>query len=171
MTAQSAAVEVHTLSHYDTKSGLLAVSDGGGKIWVRERGGEWQRGLKGGRGLIFFTDDDSGRWEPEFGSGGLENLHRFIDELPFDDHGRFSRKAQASLFAINLFNAFFSPWRRTRLISAFLGGQGAGKSTAQRLTGRLLVGPRFEASDVCADREDAFIAAITNKVVYAIAGC
>jgi ABC-type enterochelin transport system ATPase subunit len=60
---------------------------------------------------------------------------------------------------------------RTRLISAFLGGQGAGKSTAQRLTGRLLVGPRFEASDVCADREDAFIAAITNKVVYAIAGC
>jgi hypothetical protein len=126
LTAQSAAVEVHTLSHYDTKSGLLAVSDGGGKIWVRERGGEWQRGLKGGRGLIFFTDDDSGSWEPEFARG---------------------------------------------LISAFLGGQGAGKSTAQRLTGRLLVGPRFEASDVCADREDAFIAAITNKVVYAIAGC
>ena len=66
LTAQSAAVEVHTLSHYDTKSDLLAVSDGGGKIWVRERGGEWQRGLKGGRGLIFFTDDDSGSWEPEF---------------------------------------------------------------------------------------------------------
>ncbi len=60
LTAQSAAVEVHTLSHYDTKSDLLAVSDGGGKIWVRERGGEWQRGLKGGRGLIFFTNDDSG---------------------------------------------------------------------------------------------------------------
>ena len=38
LTVQSAAVEVHTLSHYDTKSGLLAVSDGGGGIWVRERG-------------------------------------------------------------------------------------------------------------------------------------
>jgi hypothetical protein len=124
--------------------------------------------LNGECGLIFFTDDDSERWEPEFASGDLENLHWFIDELPFDDHGRFSRKAQASLFAMNLFHAFFPPWRRTRLISASLGGQGAGKSTGQRLTGRLLVGPPFEASDVRADREDAFFAAITNKVVYAI---
>ena len=43
------------------RQGVRKVSDGGGKIWVRERGGEWQRGLKGGRGLIFFTDAGQAR--------------------------------------------------------------------------------------------------------------
>src|SRR5262245_29386601 len=63
---------------------------------------------------------------------------------------------------------FFPPLRRTRMILACLGPQGSGKSTALRLTGRLLLGSRFDVTGLHRDREDAFIAAVTNRIVCAL---
>src|SRR5262249_49601550 len=34
-------VDVHTLTFFDPATGRLAVSDGAGGVWVRDRGGRW----------------------------------------------------------------------------------------------------------------------------------
>ena len=47
--------EIHTLSHYDERTGMLAVSNGGSGMSIRERGGCWQRALNGENGIVFRT--------------------------------------------------------------------------------------------------------------------
>ena len=60
--------EIHTLSHYDERTAMLAVSDGGSGMWIRERGGSWQRALNGENGIVFRTHLDADPWEPQFKS-------------------------------------------------------------------------------------------------------
>jgi hypothetical protein len=161
------SVEVYTLSHYEPKSGLLVVSDGGRGVWMRERRGKWTRGFNGDDGLFFFTETESEPWDPEF-SPSSDNLGWFKNQFLFSDYGRIWREDQASLYMMNVFHWFFPPLRSNRLIAGFLGAPGSGKTTGQRLTGCLLVGNRFQVSDVRSDHEDGFVAAITNRIVYAI---
>src|SRR5262249_26171553 len=52
-----------------------------------------------------------------------------------------------------------------RVVPAFLGRQGSGKSTGERLIGRLISGPQFEVMLVQRDRQDDFTAAVTNLVI------
>ena len=47
-----------------------------------------------------------------------------------------------------------------------MGPQGSGKSTACRLIGRFLLGEEFDVSGIRKEKEDAFIAAITNRVIH-----
>jgi ABC-type multidrug transport system ATPase subunit len=54
------------------------------------------------------------------------------------------------------------------MIPCFLGGQGSGKTTAIRLIGRLLLGPTFDVTGIQRDREDAFTAAVTNRLVLGL---
>jgi len=56
--ARTKAVPVHTLAHFDAANGLLAVSDGGPGVWLRERGGNWQLTANGENGFLFLTDPD-----------------------------------------------------------------------------------------------------------------
>ena len=63
---------------------------------------------------------------------------------------------------------FFPPLRRTRVIPAFLGPQGSGKTSGVRLYGRLLLGEKFDVTGVQRDREDAYVAAITNRTVLGL---
>lgn len=127
---------------------MLAVSDGGSAIRRREHGGQWQRFYNGSEGLLFFTDTQAIAWEPEFSRNHAVNLRWFFEQFPFSDRGKLFREAQLLLFTVNLFHLFFPAFRRTRMIPAFLGVQGSGKTTAMRLIGRLFAGTRFEVSDV-----------------------
>jgi hypothetical protein len=164
--------EVHTLSYYDETTGMLAVSDGGRAMWIRERGGHWQRALNGENGIVFRTDPDADPWEPEFpsnpDSGELTHLNRFMEQFPFVSYNDVSADCQRALLLMNLLQRFFPPLARTNLIPTFLGPPGSGKSTAQRLLGRLLVGLRFELSDLNAERHEGFVAAITNRLVHGV---
>ena len=158
--------DVHVLSHFDPDSGLLAVSDGGSGIWFRERRGEWERGNNGDNDLLFLTDSESTAWEPDFRGGG-EALSWFINQHSFAQQP-LSRQDQRALFEIWLLHQFFPRLRRTKLIPACLGPQGSGKSTMARTLGCLFVGANFELTGVNRDKEDAFVAAVTNRIVLGL---
>src|SRR5208282_3191546 len=164
--------KVHTLSHYDETTGRLDVSNGGSGMWIRERGGHWQRALNGENGIVFRTDPDADPWEPEFPSnpesGELEQLDWFMKQFPFVSYSDVSPDCQRALLRMSMLQRFFPPLALTNLIPTFLGPPGSGKSTAQRLLGRLLVGARFELSDLNAERQDGFVAAITNRLVHGV---
>ncbi|HEV2170187.1 MAG TPA: hypothetical protein VGR40_04525, partial [Candidatus Binatus sp.] len=164
--------ELRTLSHYDETTGTLAVSDAGSGMWVRERGGDWQYARNGANGVVFRTDPEAEPWAPEFPSNPdpavFEHLRWFLQQVPIVPRQDLWAHDQRILLEMAMLQRFFPPLARTRLIPAFLGPPGSGKSTAQRLIGRLLVGPRFELSDLRADGYDGFVAAITNRVIYAI---
>jgi hypothetical protein len=166
------AREVHTLSHYNEATGLLAVSDGGRGVWVRERGGHWQHALNGNNGIVFRTDPDADPWDPEISSksdsGELEHLDWFMNQFPFIFCDDVFPDAQRALLRMSLLQRFFPPLARTNLIPTFLGPPGSGKSTAQRLIGCLLVGPRFQLSDLKGENYDGFVAAITNRLVHGV---
>lgn len=134
---RSARCEVHTLSHYDEKTGMLAVSNGGSGTWIREPGSRWQRTLNGENGLVFRTDPDADPWEPAFpssaDSGELEQLDWFMKQFPFVVYevGAYHSKdispnVQRNLLRMCLFQRFFSSLACTNLIPTFLGPPGQG---------------------------------------------
>lgn len=162
---QGKLVEVHTLSHYDAQARVLTISDGSGGVWRREQRGKWQEGRNGDDGILFLTEPDAARWVPEFGrEGHLQWLLEQINFCPLP----LTVKEQRTFFFVWLLHQFFPSLRRTRTIPAWLGPQGSGKSTVCRLTGRLLLGEAFDVSGVRKEKEDSFIAAITNRVLHAI---
>jgi hypothetical protein len=154
---------VHTLAHWDQQNAVLALSDGGPGVWVYQNQ-TWKQGLNGDNGLFFLNDADAVAFEPRF-DAGREELDWFLAQIPFAKHGELTIEDQRILYTVTLLQLFFPPLRRTAVIPAFLGPQGSGKSTAMRLTGRLLLGPRFDVMGLRADKEDAFVAAVTNRLV------
>jgi hypothetical protein len=161
--ARTKPVDVHCFAYFDIERGFLAVSDGGPGVWFRERGGQWTRTWNGQRHLLFFTEPDAVPFEPDFDAAPGE-LDWLLEQIPFAS-GTLSVDEQRNAMIISLLQLFFPPLRRTAIIPAFLGPQGAGKSTALRIIGRFLVGPQFDVTQVRADREDAFIASVTNRLV------
>ncbi len=156
-------VDVHTLAYYSPETGLLAISDGDGGVWFREPGGQWEFTHNGDNGLLFLTEPEATSWVPDFGGSG-GSLKWFLSRAMLASEP-LTRNEQQTLFYLNLLHQFVPPLRRTRMIPAFLGPQGSGKTTALRLTGRLLLGPGFEVTGLHRDREDAFVAAVTNRTV------
>lgn len=166
-TSQEAPlVEVHTLAWFDPASGVLAISDGGEGMWVHEQGGAWKYGQNGDHDLLFLTEPEATPWTPEFGANG-EALQWFLSQFLFAAHP-LSRDDQQTLFHLWFLQQFFPRLRRTRVIPACLGPQGSGKTTAERLPGRLLLGPHFDVSGIHREREDAFVAAVTNRVIFGL---
>jgi hypothetical protein len=167
-TARTAGVvEVQTLAAYDMRPGTLAVSDGGAGVWVHERGAPWTLTYNGDNGLLFLTEPDAQAVVPELDAGD-EVIRWFLDRFTFAQHHCLSRDDQQTLFTVFLMHQFFPPLRRTRATPVNLGAQGSGKTTALRLTGRLLLGPGFEVTGLQRDKEDAFVSAITNRTVVGL---
>jgi hypothetical protein len=111
-------------------------------------------------------DADATAWEPEFSAGDADE-EWWLSQFLFDSDG-FSLEDRRVLLLLWIRQQFFPPLRRTRVISAFLGAQGSGKTSGVRLIGRLLVGAKFDVTGVQRDREDAFVAAITNRIVLGL---
>jgi hypothetical protein len=164
--ARTRPVEVHCLAHFDVSRGFLAVSDGGPGVWFRERGGQWTRGWNGEEGFFFFTEPDAVPFEPDF-NAAPEDLDWLLEQIPFA-HGTLTTEEQRDTLLICLLQLFFAQFRRTAVIPSFLGPQGAGKSTALRIIGRFLTGPQFDVTQLRADKEDAFVASVTNRLVCGI---
>jgi hypothetical protein len=163
---ESRLTEVHTFAYFDSERGVLAVSDGGGGVWVHQRGRDWKLQNNGDDGLLFLADPHAKPWVPDFAHDGYE-LEWFLSQFTFAN-SPLSAEDHRTLMFIYLIQQFFPPLRRTRMIPAFLGPQGSGKTTAMRLVGRLLVGPEFDVTGLQRDREDAFIAAVCNRVIVGL---
>lgn len=159
-------VPIHTFSFYDAASGMLAVSDGGTGVWCRERRGNWEFHHNGDNGILFATDCDVQPWVPEFGEDG--DLAWFLEQFSFDPGKGLNLEEQKTLVLVWLLQNLFPILRRTRNIPACLGPQGSAKTSAMRMVGRLFCGPNFDVTDLSAEREDAFIAAVCNRVVVGL---
>jgi hypothetical protein len=158
--------ELHAFSHYDTVSGCLAVSDGGPGIWRREPGGRWELSKNGQDGLYFLADPEATPWAPDFGDPAADV--QYLRLLLLSAEQGLAPEVGRHLVQIWLCHQYSPALRRTRIIPCFLGGQGSGKSTAMRLIGRLLVGPNFDVTGVQRDKEDAFVAAVTNRMILGL---
>jgi hypothetical protein len=159
-------VEVHTFAHFEKRTGLVAVSDGATGIWVREHGGDWQLRNNGDDDLLFLADSQVKPWVPDF-SGDGSALEWFLSQFLFAN-SPLAAEDYRILILIWLLQQIFPSLRRTRMIPAFLGPQGSGKTTAMRLLGRLLVGPGFDVTGLQSGREDAFVASVCNRVVLGL---
>jgi hypothetical protein len=157
---------VHTFAKFDIDTGFLAVSDGASGVWVRERGGDWEFCLNGENDLLFLTDSSATAWIPVF-AGDRDALRGYLDQFMFADAPLTAHDCR-TLLLVWLLQQFFPALQRTRMIPAFLGPQGSGKTTGERLIGRLLVGQDFDVTGVQREREDALIAAITNRVMVGL---
>ena len=164
--ARTKAVEVHTLAHYDLQTGLLVVSDGAGGVWRRERRGKWESGYNGDDGILFLTDLDAAAWEPQFKRDGA--LAWLLNQLLLDNDPVLTCNEQKTLMVVWLLHNFFPALRRTRVIPAFLGPMGSGKTSTMRMIGTLFCGPEFDVTSFSRDREDAFVAAVSNRVIVAL---
>ncbi|MFZ0679159.1 hypothetical protein [Candidatus Binatus sp.] len=162
--AQSKPVEINSFAYFSPDRGVLAVSDGGPGVWIRERGDTWHHVWNGEQGLLFFTEPDAALWEPEF-DATPEALDWFLAQIPFAPHEELTVEDQRAAYLTVLLQLFFPCFKRTCVIPAFLGPQGSGKSTAMRITGRFLIGPQFDVTGLRGDKEDAFVVAVTNRLV------
>jgi hypothetical protein len=63
---------------------------------------------------------------------------------------------------------FFPALRRTRIIPAFLGPMGSAKTSTMPMIGILLCGAEFDVTGLSRGREDAFVAAVSNRVIVAL---
>jgi hypothetical protein len=159
-------VDVETFAHFDLKSGFLYVSDGAGGIWMRERGGDWKEAHNGDGGVFFLTEREATPFIPEFRPDRAA-LQWFL-ECFLLANGQISADDARVLLSIYILHQYFPSLRKTRVIPAFLGPQGSGKTSAERLVGRLLIGPEFEVTGIRRDKEDAFVAAVSNRVVLGL---
>jgi hypothetical protein len=159
-------VPVRVLAAYNQESGALAVSDGAGGVWRRERLERWERAVNGDGGIFFLTYGKGDPWQPEFGHP--EALDWFFERMSFDPAGNLTRAEYATLMRVFMLSLFFPPLRRTRPIPAFLGIKGSGKTSAIRMIGRLLEGDSFEVTDVRENNEDGYIAAVCNSTVLGL---
>lgn len=164
IAARTEAVEVHTFAYFDPVTGFLAVSDAGTGVWIRERNGKWTFQYNGDNDLLFLTEQDAEAFEPDFTASG-ENLSWFLDQFLLADHDPLSIEDQKTLLLVELLHEFFPALRLTRMILAFLGAMGSGKTSGVKLIGRWKVGPRFQVSGLRKDKEDAFIAAVCNRTI------
>jgi hypothetical protein len=142
--ARTKPVEVHTLSFYDLRTRMLHISDGGGGVLKRERGADWEQGYNGDDGILFLTESEAQPWAVEFKRDGA--LAWLLNQFLLDNGGSLTCEEEKTLLVVWLLQNFFPALRQTRIIPAFLGPQGSGKTSAM----------------------DAFVAAISNRVVVAL---
>jgi hypothetical protein len=162
--ARTAPLKVHTLAHFEPETGFCAVSDAGSGVWARKRGGEWSYQHNGDNGLLFLTEPDAEAFQPAFDADG-GNLSWFLNLFLFAPHDALTAEDQKTLMLVNLLHEFFPALRRTRTIPCHLGPQSSGKTAALKLRGRLIVGSRFEVTGLRKEKEDAYIAAVCNRVI------
>ena len=168
-TAKDRALPIHSLAHFDVATGALSICNGTNQVWRRDpvSGGRiWQQRYNGEQGVLFYQDADAEPFEPELGLTGRENLDWFLNSLSFEDSPALSGDQQRRLFEVALYFQFFPPLRRNRLIPVMLGPKGSGKTTQLRRLARWLIGPAFDVILIEKEKQDGFVAGITNSLVH-----
>jgi TOTE conflict system, Archaeo-Eukaryotic Primase domain len=156
---------VHSLAYFNPQTKEHHISNGKGGMYSRSAGGSWEFRHNGENGIYFLTEPEAMEFKPDLNSTGA--LKWFFNQFLFkrtnstDDLTPDDAKL---LLEVWLAQQLFPSLRQTRMIPGNLGEQGSGKTSAAKLTGRLLIGPNFKVIGVKKDGERNWIAAVTNRV-------
>jgi hypothetical protein len=164
---ETPTAEVHVVGHYNRVSHIHYVSNGGAGLLMREKNGtKWVPSHNGTDSVYFYTDAASAEFNVEKVQGH-KNLDWFWSKFSFhrsEIASELTPSESKQLMATWLLQQLFPEFRRTRIIPAFLGPMGSGKTTAMKLLGGLILGRRFEPITIN-EKQENYIAAITRRVV------
>ena len=176
--AEKPRTQIHDLAYYDSSTGLIAVSDGGGRVWKRERGGPWKEQLNGEGGLLFYTSEHSNFWKPNIPDVVYETedwdrpanaFDGWLRRIPFDPSATLPPDRQRTALKIFILSLLFPSLRHTKPIPCFLGRSDATKSTVCRMIGRLLEGTQdWDTMKVVEKGEDILDLSLINHLVCGI---
>ena len=156
--------EIHKFAFYDSSNYVLYVYNNNDQIY-RLNGKEIKLVANGTDGVLFLKDDDWENFEyKEIGDGDF--LHQLIvHPINFvdGDHVNLSKHEQRNIFTIWLYTLFFESIQPTKPIQTFIGPKGSGKTTIQRIVGKMFFGSRFDVTPIAKD--DDFDATISNNYI------
>jgi DNA primase len=163
---------VSKFAFYHHEKHLLYVFNNADQIY-RLDGKEIKLVGNGTDGVLFLKDQE---WEPfEYkdigkdhrvrGQGGDFLLPQVVNLINFVDgaHVNLNKDEQRIMFMLWLKSLFFESLQPTKPIQTFLGPKGSGKTTVQRLLGKMLFGSSFDVTPIAKD--DDFDAAITHNYI------
>ncbi len=152
VSQQARITEVYGMAYNDVALDTIAINDFGGGMWIRNRGGKWKWQPNGYNGILFWQPSAPIEpWKPLFGKGPVEDEQhlRWFIEQPHFAEDILSVEDQRLIFRALLLAPFFPSLSRIRPIQAHLGlnrqrQHDTGKTSAGKIIGLLLVGPKFE---------------------------
>ena len=169
--------EIHNIAYYDEVTGTLAVSNGCGAYWSRERGGQWVRHVNGD-GLLFFAEREFQPWEPALPEGGVQEsfdpdragnaLDAMLYSMNLEQKRDLTVADQRLLLKVWITALLFPSLMRTRPIPCFLGEAGSGKTTASRMIGRLVQGMKWDVTSVSDRTEGDFPSQVMSKLIMCV---
>jgi 5S rRNA maturation endonuclease (ribonuclease M5) len=163
-TAQAALISRYT--HYDKDKAILYLGNHP-EYYLRITPTEITT-VPNGTDQLYFSMDwrfDSFEYDPTVAAGGESFAHEvLVDSISFDDgdNSILNREEQATLYWHCILALHFLTASRTKPPLTFLGEPGSGKTTALRILGTALFGPRFEVMSPSSDERD-IVAAITRQ--------
>ena len=154
--------DVHRFSYYDKSDKILYVDNNANQVY-RIDGSDIELRDNGEDGVLFLRNDISDPFSYLPASNGKYIDDIVIDQIKFSTYSPLSIHAQKKLLRIWMQTLFFESALPAKPIQAFIGDFGSGKSTAQKMIGRWLIGKRFNVNSVTVDKQDDFDVAIINE--------
>jgi hypothetical protein len=153
--------EVHTSSHFDRERFVCYLFNNADTVYrITARGVEAV--ANGTNAVLFVRDPKRQPWAlMSTGSGGVDLAATLLGQIHL---GESALKAWAAWFLILVwfYSLFFRPLFPTRVILALVGEKGSGKTTLLKRIGRLILGSKFEVTDISEDAKD-LDAALTGQ--------
>ena len=158
-------VDVYRFAHFDIKQNVLYTYNNahqiyrldGSNITLIDNGTENILFLKNPLGEPFEYNHDS------IQEGLFKKVMVASINFTIGASAPLQPEEQRQLYEYYLYSLFFPELLPAKPIEVLVGDKGSGKSVCQRKRGKLLYGERFNLKPIATDREDAFIATITNN--------
>jgi hypothetical protein len=158
--------EVHPFSYYNRETNVLYLFNLGSKVYRITADG-YQTVDNGTDGVLFVSNPNWKAFEV-----GEQTQQSALDEhllrpMRFQGNGALSADDMELLLLMWFYSLFFPQLFPTKVILAFIGERGSGKTTAARRIGQIVFGPKFNVMPLSNDEKD-FDAAITSCPLVAI---
>ena len=154
--------EIYRFAHYDRDNHVLYIDRNDFQMYKLD-GKSIELLPNAAEGVLFITDLQNEPFELK-NIGEEEYLRPLIIEptnFVSGEHVNLEKDEQKYLFQTWLYMLFFEELQPTKPIQVFIGPQGSGKTTRQRIVGQFLLGHHFNVQGV--GGEDDFIATITHN--------
>ena len=164
--ANGLKTEIHRLSHFLEGKGLY-IHNQDNQIYYLD-GQKVELVPNGTDGVLFLSKQGHQPFTYRPNTPTQYMRPMLVENINFDEHGsNLEVFDQRLVFEIWLKSLFFGNLQKTKPIQCFIGEKGSGKSYCQKRVGMFLFGEHFYVDILDKNREDAFIATVTNNAFCA----